>query len=62
MRKVIKKAGVFALTATLVLTGIALPVKRKKLWRRQKIMESVILVWNFLNVSAFFWKLLAERY
>lgn len=27
MRKVIKKAGVFALTATLVLTGIALPVK-----------------------------------
>ena len=29
MRKVIKKAGVFALTATLVLTGIALPVKEK---------------------------------
>ena len=27
MRKVIKKAGVFALIATLVLTGIALPVK-----------------------------------
>ena len=29
MRKVIKKAGVFALTAILVLTGIALPVKEK---------------------------------
>ena len=29
MRKVIKKAGVFALIATLVLTGIALPVKEK---------------------------------